>query len=322
MNNKTFVSVVVLTYNHEQYIRKALDSILMQEINFKYEIVLGDDCSTDETRTILRAYEKDYPGIFKIIYREKNIGTTKNLYDVFMHCEGKYIAQLEGDDFWIDSYKLQNQVEFLETNDKYIGVAHSCNVLCSNMALGKGIEAFYHCKDGSVFGFAEYKRKRFPGHTCTLVYRNIFLDFTYDYSIIYNADYYIGDRTVNMLLTAQGYIYCMDRPMSVYRAVIKEGESNVNSLYKGKNRLIDDWNYEERLDNYCRKTFLKTFLTNDSLAKQWTQALVFYIKSSIPENQRILKEFTTKVKLNPGAVLYIPKHLIKKFLNVLFWIRG
>ena len=115
------VSVIVITYNHEKYIRKALDSILMQKVDFKYEILVGDDASIDSTPEIIREYKEKYPEYFNISLREKNLGGTRNSYELMMMAKGDYIANLEGDDYWIDENKLQKQVDFLEKHDNFVG---------------------------------------------------------------------------------------------------------------------------------------------------------------------------------------------------------
>ncbi len=116
--NAPMVSVLIVSYNHENYISKALDAVLIQKTNFNYEIVIGEDCSTDNTRKIILDYADKYPEKFKVILQEKNVGAIANEIDVYKKCIGKYIAICEGDDYWIDINKLQNQVDFLEKNNK------------------------------------------------------------------------------------------------------------------------------------------------------------------------------------------------------------
>ena len=121
--NEPYLSVVFITYNHERYIRQALDSVLMQKTDFPFEIVVGEDCSTDHTRDILNEYKEKYPDQIRLLYREKNLGRpTLNVYQTAMECKGKYMAFLEGDDFWTDPEKLQKQVRFLEEHDEYEAV--------------------------------------------------------------------------------------------------------------------------------------------------------------------------------------------------------
>ena len=97
------VSVAIITFNQAQYLRQAIDSVLAQTNCGVIEIIVGDDASTDDTAKILGEYKRTYPGIFTTISRDSNVGPTKDLYDVFSRCTGRYIAVLEGDDFWSDS---------------------------------------------------------------------------------------------------------------------------------------------------------------------------------------------------------------------------
>ena len=123
--HKVLVSVWMIAYNHENYIREAIDSILMQETDFDYEIVIGEDCSTDNTRAILLEYKKQFPEKFKLLLHEKNLGLIDNMLTTFSACSGKYIATLEGDDYWSDPMKLQKQADFLEKNPEYSMCYHA-----------------------------------------------------------------------------------------------------------------------------------------------------------------------------------------------------
>lgn len=123
------VSVICVTYNHEKYIRQALDSILMQKTDFAYEVLIGEDCSTDGTRAILKEYEAKHPDLFRMYYRDSNVGATKNEYELFMDAKGRYVAALELDDIWTDERKLQKQFDFLEAHEEYIGVSHDFDII-------------------------------------------------------------------------------------------------------------------------------------------------------------------------------------------------
>lgn len=114
------VSVWMITYNHEKFIAKALESALMQKTDFEYEIVIGEDCSTDNTKSILIDYERKHPEKIHVVYNIKNIGAFSNAFDIALPlCRGKYLACLEGDDYWIDPYKLQKEIDFLEKNPDF-----------------------------------------------------------------------------------------------------------------------------------------------------------------------------------------------------------
>ena len=312
MDNKIVVSIAVLTYNHEKYLREALDSILMQQVDFKYEVVVGDDCSKDETRVILQTYERNFPGIFKVIYRDENIGPTNNLYDVFMHCEGKYIAQLEGDDFWTNPLKLQKQVAFLEANEQYIGVAHSCNVLCDDLALKKAYEALYECKEGTDFEFDDYIKKPFAGHTCTLMYRNIYTNGKLDYNILHEADNFIGDQTINLLLVMQGKFFCMGTKMSTYRLISKAGASNFASQTLYTNPLKQRWYYLNKLNEYCLHNGGGPLINVEKRTEYWFEASKKLAKNFNQINYEVFGYFTKMVFRFPSMLLRFPTYIHKQ----------
>ena len=125
-------SVIVLTYNQQAYIGQALDSILMQKTRFPYEILVGDDASIDKTGSIVRSYAQAYPQIIRPFIRERNLGVTRNLYELLKHTRGKYIASCEGDDFWTDPEKLELQIDFLENHSEYSGCTHNARVIDEN----------------------------------------------------------------------------------------------------------------------------------------------------------------------------------------------
>lgn len=116
------VSIRCTAYNHEKYIRDALEGFVMQKTNFRFEAIVHDDASTDGTAAIIREYAEKYPDIIKPIYETENQyskhdgSLTKIMNEA---CKGKYIALCEGDDYWIEPYKLQKQVDFLESSPDY-----------------------------------------------------------------------------------------------------------------------------------------------------------------------------------------------------------
>ena len=110
------VQVVCITYKHEKYLAEALDSFVRQKTDFPFEVLVGDDCSPDSTGKIAEEYAKRYPDIIKNIPREHNLGPTRNMMDLISRCTAPYLAFCEGDDYWVDEYKLQKQHDFMEKN--------------------------------------------------------------------------------------------------------------------------------------------------------------------------------------------------------------
>ena len=142
MKEEVLFSVAVITYNQERYIAQTLDSILFQEHNYKYEIVVGEDCSTDNTRKIIEDYVLKYPDIIKPIYNQKNLGLIKNYYNVISNCSGKYIMECAGDDWWLQG-KVKTQIEFMESHNDVgmcYGKAQCYNFNNQFMGVCKGIE--------------------------------------------------------------------------------------------------------------------------------------------------------------------------------------
>jgi len=122
------VSVGIITYNHEKYIRQCLEGVMMQKTTFPFDVIVGEDCSTDNTRSIIEEFEQKYPGIIKPIYQEKNVGGARNAYEFcYPALTGKYVAICEGDDYWTDPYKLQKQYDFLEQNPDFVMCYHRIN---------------------------------------------------------------------------------------------------------------------------------------------------------------------------------------------------
>jgi glycosyltransferase involved in cell wall biosynthesis len=110
------VSVDMITYNHVPYIAQAIEGVLQQETSFPFELVIGEDCSTDGTREMVFDYQKKYPDIIRVITSTKNVGSHKNGFRTEKACRGKYIAYCDGDDYWHHPQKLQKQVDYLESN--------------------------------------------------------------------------------------------------------------------------------------------------------------------------------------------------------------
>lgn len=118
-NSSVTVSVLCCSYNHEKFIRKALEGIVNQKTKFAYEVIVADDASTDETQKIIREFAEKYPDKIHCILREKNVGIGPNYFDALQQVKGKYLAICDGDDYWSDPEKLQRQVDYMEAHPDY-----------------------------------------------------------------------------------------------------------------------------------------------------------------------------------------------------------
>lgn len=118
------VSIVVITYNQEKYIKECLDSIVNQSVDFPVELIVADDCSVDKTREICLEYQKKYPEFIKLLLNDINLGLIKNYLNVLSYCKGKYISQVAGDDYWCNINKLTIQKKYLDENEE-IGLVYT-----------------------------------------------------------------------------------------------------------------------------------------------------------------------------------------------------
>jgi glycosyltransferase involved in cell wall biosynthesis len=232
MGNETvpLVSVSVITYNHEKYIRQCLDGILMQNVNFPYEVLVHDDASPDGTADIIREYEAKYPDIIQPIYQTENQysqGRSVSKFN-FDRARGKYLAFCEGDDYWTDSGKLQKQVDFLEAHPEYIACVHRVQVIDEFGDLNQ-MSWFARYYDTSDYTLSDAQNLKLglgcAGHLSTLVCQNIFLTLQrhiYENYLKCNAT---GDTKLSLLLTLNGTIRRLDDTMSVYRHITSGGTS-------------------------------------------------------------------------------------------------
>lgn len=215
-SGQPFVSVMLISYNHEKYIRKALDSILMQVRDFPIEINVIDDASTDNTQSIVREYAERYPDIVNCYFNPSNAGhiaTQLNTIRGFRTLRGRYFAILEGDDYWTSPSKLAKQVAFLEGNADFVACAHQ-----TLKVFDDGSKPPEHFLPFKTFGknVAEmYDLVSMAGafHLSSIVYRNVFLQSPP--SCLY--DQYSCEVTLNMLYGTFGKFYCFDDYMSVYQ---------------------------------------------------------------------------------------------------------
>lgn len=220
------VSVICTTYNHGPYLRQALDGVLIQKTDFPFEVLLGEDCSPDNSREILREYEERYPGFFQIFFREKNMGATNNWTDLFLRARGEYIITLETDDYWTDPDKLQKQADFLDSHKEYIGCAdnfieinESGDIICQNSDTGNS---------GRDFTLQVFLTNGSLTQSAALMHRNFRIDGE-DYSIFTKSSSIVGDLTLLSLLLLRGSIFLMPESMSVYRRIKKKDGTSFSS---------------------------------------------------------------------------------------------
>lgn len=239
------VSILMITYNHKDFIAQAIESVLMQKTNFSFELVIGDDVSTDGTTEICKSYQEKYPNIIKLMNYENNVGVTPNFINVYNTCSGKYVAILEGDDYWIDDNKLQMQFEYLNQNP-------SCNLVYTQ-------SKDFHTKNNSFtlnpskepqeIDFIFTLHRGWFIRTATIMIRkNINLNQWRD--VKYSLDY-----LVHLLCSLQGTIDRIDKVTTIYRRHDK-GITNVDVEVQLK-RMTWFNDLLKRLDAFSSYKFTK-----------------------------------------------------------------
>jgi len=209
-SNEVMVSVLMMTYNHENYITQAIESVLMQQCNFKYEIIIGEDCSTDNTRKIVLDYAKRHPKLFNLILHQRNVGAANNQLACINACKGKYIALLEGDDYWIDRNKLQKQVDFLEQNVNYSLCFHNALVIWEDKS--RPPRKFCSNNLKNEFSVDDIIQKWFIPTASMVFHKECINNLPNWFVEVYNGDY-----CIQLLCAMYGKVHYMQNIMSVYR---------------------------------------------------------------------------------------------------------
>jgi glycosyltransferase involved in cell wall biosynthesis len=207
----------MITYNHEKYIAQAIDSVLMQKTDFAYELVIGDDCSTDSTRSIVKDYASGHPDRICLMLHERNLGLMgkNNFVATLKACRGLYIAMLEGDDFWTDPYKLQKQVDFLEAHAEFALCGHWVrNADAAGNSVEKHVCTGELCPE--VFG-VEHALGGTPVHTGSWVFRRSAVQPALSHHLELYERLPAGDDPLLLLILTQGQGRCLQEFMGVYR---------------------------------------------------------------------------------------------------------
>lgn len=292
---KPLVSIASIAYNHEKYIAQAIDSWLMQKTMFPIEIVIGEDVSSDNTRSILLAYQKQHPDFIRLIITDKNVGMMPNFIRTLQSCKGKYIALCEGDDYWGDPYKLQKQVDFLESNPGYVLTYHNSTIIDENGNITKenrltDIKTEL-TKEDLVYGHF------IP--TQTLVIRNVIKTFPKDFLTLKN-----GDKAIISLLGQYGKGKYIDTVKNSFYRVHDGGVWSLISFEKKLvagiltlNTLVKHAPLEFKKNMYLRRNYVVNELLKELLKNKKIIAYLKYLfKFPIVLDNYIFKIYTFHFK--------------------------
>lgn len=225
------LSVIMTTYNHERYIAEAIESVLRQQTSFRVEIVIGEDCSTDRTLNIARDYQSMYPEGIRIVTSDENVGWRKNYRRTIAAAKGKYIALLDGDDYFTHCKKLQMQVELLEA-DPEAGMCYTR----SERVDETGNRTLY--PEGECQTSFEAMLRRNPAENCTVVARRELVERYYDeIRPDLHPEWRTDDLPMWLWFAATGKYRAIDCPTAVHR-VLRESVSH-SPKYRDKIAFVD-----------------------------------------------------------------------------------
>lgn len=229
-NNIPFVSIWMVTYNHEDYIVQAVESIMIQITSFDYKLFIGEDCSTDETRAICIDLKEKYPDKIELLLQNKNTGAYKNAEKVFKKCfesGAKYIALCEGDDYWTDSLKLEKQVDFLENNKSYSMVCTNAEIIDNHDFIKRKRFEFENSFDIDV----KYLLKNNHITTCTVMANSSLLKLRKPAKINF------PDKHIWLTLLENGKCFYLNEITARYRmhdkgfySVLKESSKSIKRI--------------------------------------------------------------------------------------------
>ena len=244
------VSICMVTYNHQQFINQAIDSVLMQKTNFEYELIIGEDCSTDQTRSIVQTYAAAFPERIKLVLQEQNVGATRNFASVLDSCKGRYVALLEGDDYWTSPDKLQKQVEYLDCHPDYAICYHSCQVV-DKMGVTKGVVLPINMKPTSTL-LDLITDDSFMA-TCSVMFRSRLFNYFPDVFFVLRN---VCDWPLNVLNAEHGKIGFIDAVMSNYRQQSSDLAWSSNPLSK---IMLNAIKLNEAFNEYFKVKYSKLF---------------------------------------------------------------
>lgn len=199
------VSVCMISYNHGKYIRQAIESVLSQGVDFPIELVIGDDCSKDDTYEICESFARRDARV-KLLPRDRNLGVMPNFSRTLRACQGRYIAVCEGDDYWIDPLKVRKQVDFLDKHPDYAGLAHQAQVISDNAptrVFREGVPATLTTND--LVGARLF-------HLASVMFRRPVLELFCEAPLVLGCD-----RLLNFCISIVGKLHYSEENMCVYR---------------------------------------------------------------------------------------------------------
>jgi len=267
---EALVNIAMVTFNQERYIAQAIESVLAQETNFPYRLIIADDCSKDSTDEICRAYAVKYPSKISLTKNLVNLGLVINYKKVFDLCNAKYIAILEGDDYWTDQLKLQKQVDILESDNK-IGLVHTDHdTLHEDNKILYSTRKVHRVKIKNGYVFNYLIKKNFIASVTTCFRKELF-DRYVDYDLFIKEKLVTIDYSIWMELSYHSKVYYIEESTAVYR-VLKT--SITNSSEFGEKETY--YNSGRKIKKYFFRKYLPPNYTTYEIDKAYDFGLLIW----------------------------------------------
>lgn len=305
MEEQIMVTISCITYNHEKYIEQALDGFVMQKTNFKYEVIVHDDASTDGTADIIRRYAENYPDIIRPILQTENQyskGLSIGRTFVYPNARGKYLALCEGDDYWTDENKLQMQVDFLEEHPEYSMCCHNSYRYSVDTGKFKLESPIKKQGDVSARDIILEPSKTWIA-TSSIMYRT---ELAFNRPELFSLAP-VGDFPMKLYCFSKGKVYYFDKAMSVYR----RGDANAWTM-KIKKSLDMKIEFHYRLvlfleayDEYTNRAYHKYIKQRLKHHRHWRNEFM----SDYPKvkNNKYFKQMPLKFRLAKRVKYYHPE---------------
>ena len=309
--NLPMVSICMITYNHEAFIKQAIEGVLIQKCNFSFELVIGEDYSTDKTLEICQEFSKNYNQI-RLLPSISNLGMMPNFIRTINECKGKYIALCEGDDYWTDPLKLQKQVDFLEANEDFAICFHPIKIWQN----GKIKKDFITPEVNDVTTITDLAKGNYI-HTPSVIFRNkLFDQFPNEFRESPAGDYFL-----HMLNARYGKIKKLHDIMAVYRIHETNNWVNVNfetKLPKWLNMLeLMQNNFDDEIKLILSKQYANiAFDLAIKLAEKESNILAghYLQKSVISDCTVVINKLYNNIDYKIGKIILQPLRLIKHLL--------
>ncbi len=287
---KPIVDILMVTYNHESYIAQAIESVLSQKTKYIYRLLIGEDCSTDSTQQIVLDYYKKYPDKIELYLWKKNMGVSRNTIELWRRCQGKYIAYLEGDDYWTDPKKLEKQISFLEEHREYIGAVHNVRCVNDRGELLHRDFGLYPIWEEHIYGVEQAEKIELAAQTASLIHRNIYkFEEIKDLFLRYKGN---GDVKINVLLGLTGDIYYFRDIMADHRRVFRGDSWTARS--SGRNLLWFQYIMRCELKKYITK-HKKIELATENTLLYWEESMINFFCQCSKENLIVCGKFLKQI---------------------------